>query len=87
MGKNSKSSTNKTKIEKEQVNLSLPVDLVEDIEQILFYARKAVPREKRKKLHKSKLYEIVFQGVLKNYIEEENNSLLSNIIIEWGDKE
>ncbi len=84
MGKKSKSIKKKSDVEKEQVNLRLPVDLVEDIERILFYARQSVPREKRNKLHKSKLYEIVFQVVLENYIEEKHDSLLSNLINKWG---
>lgn len=86
MRKHSKSKKKeKLKVKKEQVNLSLPVELVENMEDILFYAHQVISREKRKKLHKSKFYEIILRGVLENYIEEKSNSLLSDIIFRWGE--
>jgi hypothetical protein len=53
--------------DKIQVNFYLSVKTVEGIDDLLFYAKKRLPIEKRRKLTKSVFYETCFSLVMADY--------------------
>ncbi len=60
-----------------QTTLHLKTEILDKIEEILYYTKKRLPRQKRGKLSKSKLYEIILEAVVAD------NKLVSKIISEW----
>lgn len=70
--------------DKEAVGVYLPLDVVDALEDILFYARKGLPRNKRSKLTKSMFYELIFRKVISDYESKGKESVLWDIIIMWA---
>jgi hypothetical protein len=52
--------------EKSSVNIRLSTDIIETMDEVLFYANKEM-RNKRKKLTKSDFYEIIFREIVNEY--------------------
>lgn len=72
-----------TRSKKEQISLYLSSDVIEKLEDIKFYAQKQLPKEKRRRLGKSTLYEIILANIIEDHLKRGQNSLLSEMIINW----
>lgn len=72
--------------EKEKITLSLSSDLAEKMEDALFSLRKRLPRNQRKLLTKSLLYELILIKVVENFIQIGDKSLLVKIIDDWSNE-
>lgn len=68
----------------EQVNLCLSTEVLEKLEDALFHLRKQIPREKRKKLTRSKLHEIILDDILTEFSKMGQNGRLGKIISDWN---
>lgn len=71
-------------VRKEPQSLYLSSNLVDALEEIAFHMRKQIPRNKRKRMSKSILYEIILTNVVENYLAEKQDSLLSTWVINWS---
>ncbi|MGC2236183.1 MAG: hypothetical protein WA584_08480 [Pyrinomonadaceae bacterium] len=71
-------------ISKEPVSLYISTDLLEKVEQIHLYIGQKLPRNKRKKLNKSQLYEIILRNIVDDYIENEQDGMLWKMVIDWS---
>lgn len=71
-------------VQKEPTSLYLSSDLIEKMEDIEFYMKKQIPKDKRKRLNKSILHEIILTNVVENYLAEKQNSLLSKWVVNWS---
>lgn len=74
--------------EKVLVSFYLSQKTSEQIDDILFYLKKQLPFEKRRKLTKSILYETGFKILIEDYKENGKESRLSkaiqNLLIDYG---
>lgn len=78
-----KETKQNSSVQKEPTSLYLSSDLIEKLEDIEFYMKKQIPRDKRKRLNKSILHEIILTNVVENYLAEKQNSLLYKWIVDW----
>lgn len=69
---------------KEKVNMYLSSEIVEKIDDFVFHFRKQLPREKRKKLNKSKLYELILENALTEFSANGQEGMLGEIILKWS---
>lgn len=67
--------------QKEAVNLSLDSELVEKVEDVIFNLRKRLPREKRKKLNRSRFFELALNAVIMDYENDNDNSVIYKAVI------
>lgn len=72
--------------EKEKITLNLSSELAEQMEDALFSLRKRLPRNQRKQLTKSLLYELILIKIVENFIQIGDKSLLVKIIDDWTDE-
>jgi hypothetical protein len=70
---------------KEKINLCLSTEVMEKLEDALFHLRKNIPREKRKKLTRSKLHEIILDDILTEFSQIGQNGRLGKIISDWNE--
>lgn len=49
---------------KEQTTIHISANLLDKVEEVLYFCRKSLPRTKRGKLSKSKLYELIIETVV-----------------------
>jgi metal-responsive CopG/Arc/MetJ family transcriptional regulator len=73
------------KNQKEAVNLSLSSTLVEKVEDIIFELRKKLPREKRKKLNRSRFFELALEAIIKDYENSGQKSRIFKIVMAYSD--
>jgi hypothetical protein len=59
------------------VSLYLKIEILDKIEEILYHAKKNLPRQKRTKLNKSRLYELLLEAAIAD------NKLVSNIVSDF----
>ena len=69
---------------KEAISMRMGTDIVETIEDCLFYAKKELPRGDGKKLTKSKLYELILGEITCDYKTRGKESYLWNLIDVWS---
>jgi hypothetical protein len=69
--------------QKEIFSTTLPIEVIEKMEEIIFQMRKKLPRENRKRLNKTKLCEFIFESVFSDYDENKNDSFLVKIFNRW----
>lgn len=71
--------------ESEKVNMLLPLEVIDIIEEALFHFRKILPRETRKRLNRSKLYSLILEDILIEFYENKNgqNVRLNKIVSAW----
>ena len=69
---------------KEKVNIYLSSEIVEKIEELVFYFRKQLPPEKRKRLNKSKLYELILEHACAEFSANGQQGILGEIIQKWN---
>lgn len=69
--------------QKESIAFYFSTELLERMEELHFHIQRQIPREKRKRLSKSKLYELSLECIVKDYEENKCNALLSKTINEW----
>lgn len=77
--------TGENKNQKETVNLSLSSEIVEKVEDIIFELRKKIPREKRKKLTRSRFFELALEAVIKDYESSGEKSVIGKMVIAYSD--
>lgn len=53
--------------DKVSVNIRLPADIVEILDEVIFYAKKEIGKNKRRKITKSEFYEMVFRDLVNEY--------------------
>jgi hypothetical protein len=70
---------------REKVNLYLSSEVIEKVEDTLFLLRKQLPREKRKKLTRSKLHELILDDILTEFSKMGQSGRLGKIISEWNE--
>ena len=68
--------------EKISVNFHISLSTLEKIDDFLFYARKRLPMEKRRKLTKSAFYEIGLKFAIEDYNKKGEESILWKTIFE-----
>jgi hypothetical protein len=71
-------------VSKEPISLYLPTDLLEQIENIHLYLIQKLPRNKRKKLNKSQLYEIILKNIVDDHLENKQDGMLWKMISDWS---
>jgi hypothetical protein len=71
-------------VSKEPISLYLPTDLLEKIENIQLCLAQNLPRNKRKKLNKSQLYEIILKNIVDDYLENKQDGMLWKMVIDWS---
>ena len=70
-------------IKKELLNLNISGEIVEKTEDLLFNLRKQLPREKRKKLTRSRFFELLLESVIQDYENRRADSDIQKIIGNW----
>lgn len=73
-----------SKENRETINLIISSDIIEKIEDIRFYARKNLPKDKRKKLTKSMLYNLILKKAIEDHYQNGQNSLVCKTLDEWS---
>ncbi|MGI8469289.1 MAG: hypothetical protein ACR2N3_12640 [Pyrinomonadaceae bacterium] len=68
---------------KEKVCLYLPVEIVKKLEEMIFHARKDIPRDKARQLTKSKLTELVLAAIINEYDKGNGKGVINDIIFNW----
>ncbi|MGC2236773.1 MAG: hypothetical protein WA584_11465 [Pyrinomonadaceae bacterium] len=71
-------------VQKEPISLYLPSDLVEKVEHIHLNIIQKLPRNKRKKLNKSQLYEIILRNIVDDHIKKEQDGMLWKMVTDWS---
>ncbi|MET0752746.1 MAG: hypothetical protein ABWZ66_05215 [Pyrinomonadaceae bacterium] len=71
-------------VSKEPISLYLPTDLLEKVEEIHLYISQKLPRNKRKKLNKSQLYEIILRNIVDDHLENEQDGMLWKMVADWS---
>ena len=69
---------------KEQMAFYTSPELIEKVEDLLFNLKKQLPREKRKKLTRSQLLELILESIIQEYEISQLNSPLQKIISSWS---
>ncbi len=69
--------------EKESLNLSLNSELIEKIDEIIFYLKKQSPGYKKKKLNRSKFFEMLLFVSIQDYENRIPNSAILRISNSW----
>ncbi len=71
--------------ESEPVNILLPLEVIDFIEEALFHFRKMLPRETRKRLSRSRLYALILEDILTEFCKNKNsqNVRLNKIVSAW----
>jgi len=77
-----KSNSIEPETEKVHVNFTLSLRTLEKIDDFLFYARKRLPIEKRRKLTKTVFYEIGLKFAIEDYNKKGEESILWKAIFE-----
>ncbi len=70
--------------EKMIVSIYLAFDTIDAMEDVLYYGRKTLPRNKRSKLTKSTLYELILKKFILDYEIRGKESVMWDIIVAWG---
>lgn len=70
---------------KEPISLYLPTDLLENLENIHLSIGQKLPRNKRKKLNKSQLYEIILRNIVDDYMENKQDGILWKMVTDWSE--
>lgn len=73
----------KSESAREKITISLPVDLIEQIDDTLFSLRRRFPRHQRKQLTKSAFYELIITAIVNNFNERGDGSLLVKLADDW----
>jgi len=81
----SENSSVHAKSEKDKVMIHLPIETSEKIDDVIFSLRKRLPRNKRKKLTKSKFYELIALSMLNDLKSMGNESILVKVVDAWAD--
>jgi hypothetical protein len=68
---------------KEQMALYVSPELIEKVEDLLFNLKKQLPRDKRKKLNRSQLLELILEAVILEYETSRLDSPIQKIISSW----
>ena len=68
---------------KEQMALYVSPELIEKVEDLLFNLKKQLPRDKRKKLNRSQLLELILESVIFEYETSRLDSPIQKIISSW----
>jgi hypothetical protein len=68
-------------VNKENVNVRMSADISEVIEDVLFFARKELPRAQQKRITKSDLYEKIFREIVDEYQARGKESRLWKCVI------
>ena len=68
---------------KEKISVSLPVDLIDQIDDTLFSLRRKLPRHQRKWLTKSAFYELIMTAIVGNFNEMTDKSLIVKLTDDW----
>ena len=68
---------------KEKLSLSIPVETVKKLEEIVYRAGRDIPRDKAKRLTKSKLTELVLKALIYEYENGNGIGVIENIIFNW----
>ncbi len=70
-------------IKKEILNLNISSEIVEKTEELIFNLKKQLPREKRKKLTRSRFFELLLESVIHDYENRRADSDIQKIIGNW----
>lgn len=73
----------KSEFTKEKITISLPIDLIDQIDDTLFALRKRLPRHQRKWLTKSSFYELIMTAIVGNFSERGDESLIIKLTDDW----
>lgn len=70
---------------KEKISLYLPVKTVKKIEEIVYRERQDIPRDKARRLTKSKLIELVMRALICEYDKtgDSGDGVVQRIIFNW----
>lgn len=68
---------------KEQVSFSIMSEIVESTEETIFFMRKQLSLDKRKKLTKSAFYEIALRVAIADYKDKGQKSTIWKMVEEW----
>jgi hypothetical protein len=71
--------------DKETITISIPSEIIEALEEARFEAKKALPKNKKKKLSRSMLYGLALEALAENYISRREESALWKLIFDWAD--
>jgi hypothetical protein len=72
-----------TKTQKECISFFLNVELIDKLNDVRFYIQKQLPREKRKKLTKTKLFELILETAAEDYKTNEKSGILWKTVNKW----
>lgn len=67
----------------EKISLSLPVETVKKLEEIVYQARQNIPRAKAKQLTKSKLTGLVLNALIHECENGNGRCVIDSIIFNW----
>jgi hypothetical protein len=81
MGNNTDDKSVSSEVDRILISFYLSTDTLEKLDDVLFYARKQLPMNKRRKLTKSVLYEIGLQMVIEDYNKKGEESFLRKSLI------
>ncbi|MGC2236556.1 MAG: hypothetical protein WA584_10370 [Pyrinomonadaceae bacterium] len=70
-------------VEKESLNLSLNSELIEKIDEIIFLLKKQSPGHKKKKLNRSKFFEMLLFASIQDYENKISNSAIQRVSNSW----
>lgn len=71
-------------IERHSFSLTMDIDLVESIEDLIHLLKRTLPSDKRRKLNRSKFFEIVSVAVISDYNANYKESYIQELISDWS---
>ena len=74
-------------IQKEPYALKLNSIIVGKTEDIIHDLKRGLPSDKRRKLNRSKFFEILLEALISDYESQRQNSNVQRIIAAWGSSE
>lgn len=73
------------KKEKETLTIYLDLDLVNELEEFIHQTRKQLPAQKKKRLNRTAIIQLVLKEIMEDQAKLKNESFLSKLISTWKD--
>jgi hypothetical protein len=70
-------------IQKEPISFYIPSELLERLEEQHFLIQRQLPREKRRRFSRSKLFELGLECVMNDYEEHKSDGVLWKKVTDW----
>lgn len=74
-------------IEKEPYALTLNSEIVNGIEDVIYLIKRNLPSDRRRKLNRSKFFEILLESIISDYKQNVKESFVHSVILEWSDSD